>query len=327
MRIGHRALPEGFRVGHDTDAQGLTGCTVIVLDDDEGATGAGDVRGGGPGTREFDLLAPAARAPGVHALLFTGGSAFGLAAADGVTAALEADGRGYPTPWANVPLVPAAVVYDLALGSAAARPDAAAGARALRAARSTVVRGSVGAGSGCTVGKLLGPEGWTRGGLGSATTRVGAVTIAALAVVNAFGEVLGEDGEVLAGVWRRGRYRRTVELIADGTPVLGSVRESTTLVAVCTDAALTKLEAWTVARAASAGVARAVEPAATAVDGDIAVCLASGRRGPGDSFALAALGAHLVAAAIRDAVRQATPAPGCPTARERAARHTRRAWT
>ncbi|HEX4110730.1 MAG TPA: P1 family peptidase [Solirubrobacteraceae bacterium] len=318
LAINHRTLPEGFRVGHDTDPHGLTGCTVIVLDEDAGASAAGEVRGAAPGTREFDLLSPASTTAGVQALLFTGGSAFGLRAAEGVVATLLEAGRGHPTPVGPVPLVPAVVVFDLPLGSAQARPDADAGARALRAAGRTVARGSVGAGTGCTVGKLLGPRGWTRGGLGYAAARAGAITVGALAVVNALGEVLGEHGEVLAGVFSRGRYRRSVELLAGGSALTPGAREATTLVAVVTDASLTKVQAWAVARAASAGLAQAVTPTATAFDGDVAVCLASGRREPGEPFVIGALAGHLVAAAIRDGVRQATSAPGCPSAADRA---------
>jgi L-aminopeptidase/D-esterase-like protein len=318
MRIGHRHLPSGFLVGHHSDPVGLTGCTVIALEPEADATAvaSAEVRGGGPGTRESDLLSPASNARGVHALLLTGGSAFGLAAADGVVRELEARGRGYPTGAALVPLVPAAVVYDLAIGDSTARPDAAAGARALRSASRRVQRGSVGAGTGCTVGKALGPEGWTRGGLGYASARTGRATIGAFAVVNAFGEVLAEDATVLAGAWRRGGYRRTVDLLTAGHVPSFSARESTTLVAVCTDATLTKTEAWLVARATMSGMARALDPAATAVDGDVAFCLSSGRE-PADPLALGALAAHVAAAAIRDGVRSASPAPGCPTAAER----------
>jgi len=311
------ALPEGILVGHWTDREAWTGCTAILAP--EGAVAAGEVRGGGPGTRESELLTPAASTPGVQAVLFTGGSAFGLAAADGVVAHLAERGLGYPTPAGVVPLVPAAVVYDLALGDGAVRPDAAAGRAAAAAAGTVVERGSVGAGTGATVGKLLGLEAWTKGGLGLASERLGEATVAALAVVNAFGEVLGERGEVLAGPWEDGGYRRTVALLQAGrAPRRPEGREATTLVCVMTDARLSKTEAWLVARAAGAGVARAVDPAATAVDGDLAVCLATGRV-PVEPIGLSAVAAHAVAAAIRDAVREATSAPGCPSAADRAA--------
>jgi L-aminopeptidase/D-esterase-like protein len=304
------ALPPGFLVGHWSDREGWTGCTVVLAPED--GVSAAEVRGGGPGTREGDLLGPASAAAGAQAVLLSGGSAFGLAAADGVVRYLEERQIGFRTRAAVVPLVAGAVVYDLALVSAAARPDATTGYAACEAAGTTVERGSVGAGTGCTVGKLLGPAGWTKGGLGLASVVLaGGATIAALAVVNAFGEVLAEDGSVLAGVRRQGRYVRTADLLQQGIRPERPWRESTTLVCVLTDARLTKTEAWLVARSASAGVARAVAPSATSVDGDVAYCLAAGRA-DADPLAVSALAAEVVAAAIRDGVRSATGAPGCP---------------
>ena len=267
-------LPDGFRVGHHTDARGLTGCTVVLPP--PGGVGACEVRGGGPATRESDLLSPAAGTPGVHAVLLTGGSAFGLAAAEGAVAWLAERGVGHPTPAALVPLVPAAVVYDLMLGDGAARPGAAAGYAACAAASSEVPRGSVGAGTGYTVGKLRGPGSWTRGGLGLARAEVGDAVVVALAVVNAFGDVLAEDGSVLAGVWEGSAYTRSVDLLRRGEVPPPRPGEATTLVCLMTDAALTKTQAWLVARAAGAGVARAVDPVATERDGDVVYCLAAG---------------------------------------------------
>jgi L-aminopeptidase/D-esterase-like protein len=308
------ALPAGFAVGHWTDREGWTGCTVVL--GPETGVAAAEVRGGGPGTRETDLLGPASAVPGAQAVVLAGGSAFGLAAADGVARYLEERRVGFRTRAAIVPLVAAAVVYDLALGDAAARPDAAAGYAACEAAAARIERGSVGAGTGCTVGKLLGPAGWTKGGIGFAGGELAdGATVAALAVVNAFGEVLAEDGSVLAGVRREGGYVRTAELLRHGSRPDRPWRESTTLVCVLTDARLTKTEAWLVARSASGGVARAVSPSATAFDGDVAYCLAAGRV-DADPFAVSVVAAEVVAAAIRDGVRSATAAPGCPAAAE-----------
>jgi L-aminopeptidase/D-esterase-like protein len=178
----------------------------------------------------------------------------------------------------------------------------------------------VGAGTGCTVGKLLGPQAWTKGGLGFAgRTLEGGGTVSALAVVNAFGDVLAEDGSVLAGVWEDCAYRRTVDLLARGESPYRPWREATTLVCVLTDAALTKSEAWAVARATNAGIARAVDPSATAVDGDVAYCVATGRV-ESDALVVSALAAETTTRAIRDAVRTATGAPGCPAAHERPGR-------
>jgi L-aminopeptidase/D-esterase-like protein len=305
-------LPEGFRVGHHTDRERWTGCTAILPPPD--AVASCEVRGGGPGTRETDLLSPASNAPGMHGLLLTGGSALGLSAAAGVVRWLEERDIGTPTPVARVPLVPAAVVYDLYLGRPEPpEPDDAYAA--CEAAGTAFQRGSVGAGTGCTVGKLLGPAGWTKGGVGAAATRLGDAVIAAVAVANPFGDVVGADGAVAAGVWRDGAYVRTSELLAEGVAA-PPPRESTTLVAVLTDAALTKTQAWLVARAATGGVSRAVQPSATAVDGDVVYVMAS-RRVPAQPFGVSALAADVAAAAIRDAVECATGAPGCPAATDR----------
>lgn len=308
-------LPDGVRVGNWTDAVGLTGCTVVLAP--EGSIAACEVRGGGPGTRESDLLTPAASPPGANAIVLAGGSAFGLAAADGVVRWLAEREIGFMTRAGLVPLVAGAVVFDLALGDAEARPGPDAGYAACEAAGREVERGNVGAGTGCTVGKLLGPDAWTKGGLGFAgRTLAGGGKVAALAIVNAFGEILAEDGSVLAGPWRDGAYRRTVDLLAAGESSLRPWRESTTLVCVLTDTALTKTQAWLVARATSAGVARAVDPAATAVDGDVVYCISTGRVKV-DPLTVSAVAATVTAEAIRDGVRRAEGAGGCPSAADR----------
>jgi L-aminopeptidase/D-esterase-like protein len=314
--MGHaHPLPTGFRAGHWTDPEGATGCTVILPP--PGAVAAGEVRGGGPGTRESDQLSPASHAPGVQAAVLTGGSAFGLHAADGVATWLEEHGVGHETLVGVVPLVFAAVVFDLPLGDPTARPDAAAGRAACESASDAVERGTVGVGTGCTVGKVLGHEAWTKSGFGAASLRADDATVCALAAVNAVGEVVGEDGEVLAGVWRDGGYQPTSELLRAGELPPLTAGEATTLVCVLTDAAVSKLEAWKVARAATSGVARAVVPSATAFDGDLVACLAGGEA-EANPLVLEATAADATAAAIRDAVRQATSLAGCPSAAERA---------
>lgn len=301
-------LPEGVTVGHWTDREGWTGCTAVLAP--PGTVSAGEVRGGGPGTREFYLLSPATSTPGAHAFLLSGGSAFGLAAADGVVAWHDERGLGFETPAGKVPLVSGAVVYDLALGDSRARPGPDAGYAACEAAGSTFERGNVGAGTGCTAGKLDGEAGWTKTGLGAATTRVGEATLTAIAVVNPFGDVLAADGSMLAGLWRDGRPAPTVPALRE---VVGPqpTGQATTLVCLVTDARLTKTEAWIASRSASAGVARALSPAATAVDGDLVACLSTGDVET-DPFMLSVFAAEVAAEAIRDGARQATGTPGAP---------------
>src|SRR4051794_26800432 len=311
------SLPEGFAVGHWTDPGGMTGCTVVIAP--PGTRGSVEIRGGGTGTREVEGLAPLANAEGPTAVLLTGGSAFGLAAADGAIRWLEERGLGRPSPVGPIPLVSTAVVFDLAAGEPARRPGPDAGYAACAAAAGGVpARGAVGAGAGAAVGKVRGREHATRSGAGYAATRLqGGETVAALAVANAVGDVLDEDGRVLGGPHGEGgELLRTVDLVRDMPQLpLPPVREgeSTTLVCVCTDAAIDKRGCGIVARIAGAGIARAVDPAFTPFDGDVAFCLASGAGappapGPEASWSLTVLGtaaATVTAQAIRDAVRQA----------------------
>jgi L-aminopeptidase/D-esterase-like protein len=307
------APPHGFAIGHWTDVQGATGCSVVIPP--SGSRGGVDVRGGGPGTRETDVIGPLAGTSEVTAVLLSGGSAFGLAAADGVTRWLEENGRGYETPAGLVPIVPAAVVYDLAEGDAGARPGPDAGYAACAAATAAVPeRGRVGAGTGAAVGKIRGREHSAAAGVGYAAALSGRrETVAALAVVNAFGDVIGDDGRVLAGPrGEEGETLSTAELIAamEGPPDWAGLEErNTTLVCVMTDATLDKAACARVARMASGGVARAVDPVHSDVDGDVAFCLSSGG-GATDRFAPISIGtiaATVTAAAIRDAVARGDP--------------------
>ena len=249
----------------------------------------------------------------------TGGSAFGLAAADGVSRWLEERGYGRPTPTGVVPLVSAAVIFDLAEGDAAARPGPDQGYAACEAAGSGVPeRGAVGAGAGAAVGKVLGRERATRAGIGYAAAALdGGTTVAALAVVNAAGDVISSRGEVIGGPRADGgEALRSSELIPEmGEPPYWAMRpgENTTLVCVCTDASLDKRGCGVVARMATAGVARAIDPVFSPVDGDVVFCLASGEGppappSPAASWLLTVLGtaaANVTAEAIRDSVRAA----------------------
>jgi L-aminopeptidase/D-esterase-like protein len=307
-------LPEGFTVGHWTDAEARSGCTVVIPP--VGTRGGVDVRGGGTGTRELESLSPLANAEGPTAVLLTGGSAFGLAAADGVMRWLEQRGLGRPTPVSVIPLVPTAVIFDLALGEPGSRPGPDQGYAACEAATPGVPdRGRVGAGAGAMVGKALGRERATQAGVGYAAARLaGGETVAAIAIANGSGDVIADDGTVIGGPHgEHGELLRSSELIPDmpGAPWTLRPGESTTLACICTDAALDKRGCAIIARIASGGIARAVNPAFTPVDGDVVFCLSSGPApfpapGPATTWALTALGtvaATVTAEAIRDAVR------------------------
>jgi L-aminopeptidase/D-esterase-like protein len=303
--------PDGFSVGHWTDAEGSTGCTVVIAPRE--SRGGVDVRGGGPATRETDVIGPLAGTSHLTAVVLAGGSAHGLSAADGAMRWLEERGRGYSTPGGLVPIVPAAAVYDLAEGDAGARPGAEAGYEACEAARGGVPeRGKLGAGTGAAVGKILGREHSAASGVGYAAARSGrGETVAALAVVNAFGDVIGADGAVLAGPrGEGGEMRSTARLIAEMEAPpdwTGFAERNTTLVCVMTNAGLDKPACTRVARMASAGVARAVDPVHSDVDGDVAFCVASGppTQDRFTSIAIGTIAATVTAAAIREAVARA----------------------
>lgn len=311
----------GVRVGHWTDARAGTGCTVVIPP--PGTVAAAEVRGGGPATRETELLAPLASVPAVTALLLTGGSAFGLDAAAGVVRWCEERGLGHETGVARVPIVPAACIFDLGITGNARRPGADEGYRACEdAAEGAHAVGSVGAGTGATVGKLKGRDGWCKGGLGAGgrTLHDGAA-VAALAVVNAWGDVLDERGTVLAGAFDPSQgFVRASERVVDSPPEHPRLAApgSTTLVCVVTDGRLSRAEAGVVARMAHAGMARAVSPAHTPLDGDAVFCLSTGAR-HASAFAVGVAAAEATADAIRDAVRRATSVRGVPTGADRAA--------
>lgn len=317
----------GVLAGHATHTEAGTGCTVVLVPG--GAVASVDVRGGGPGTRDTDILSPLASVDEIHGVVLTGGSAFGLAAADGVTAFLEERGYGYRTPFGLVPLVPAAVIYDLGLGHSHVRPRPEDGYRAAAAAAEELEEGSVGVGAGATVGKILGPESWMKGGFAiSSRTLANEVTVSALTVVNAFGDVLAEDGSVLAGA----RLPSGGGEVGEGPRAVGGLRfldtsahlrtledhprfssraEHTTLSIVVTDGRLDKTECAQVARMAHDGLARAISPVHTPVDGDAVFVLSVGDR-RSSVFQVGATAADTVSASIRRAVRLAEGRPGIP---------------
>lgn len=312
------SLPDDFLVGHWTDREAATGCTVILAPA-AGAVASGDVRGGGPATRQTDPLHPLANARAAHAVLLTGGSAFGLAAADGVARWLEERGRGFETPGGVVPLVPAAVVYDLLTGDPGRRPGPEEGYAACDAAGAGFELGSVGAGAGVAVGKLYGRPSSVKSGIGIASQRLPqGPLLSVLAVVNAFGDVLDSDGSVLAGTrGEDGSFVRTTNVIREQPFELpyrpGESVENTTLVCVITDAELTKVGCGIVAKMAQSGMARAVDPVHSAVDGDVVFSLASGRQAAVDPLIVGVVGAALTAEAIRDACRRAQSLGGIPS--------------
>lgn len=313
------AVP-GIRAGHWTHPSGSTGCTVVLAP--AGAVAGVDVRGGGPGTRETDLLRPEMSVDVVQGILLAGGSAFGLAAADGVMRHCEERGLGFAAAGSVVPIVPAAILFDLALGDPGARPTAESGYLAAEGATSDPLdHGSVGVGAGATVGKLFGMERAMRGGLGSASIELpGGLVVGALAAVNALGDVVDpETGRLVAGA--RG---------ADGHGFAGSLgrlrsgcwdltsgaRGNTTLAVVAANVDWTKAQAAKVAQMAHDGIALAVRPAHMPLDGDTAFALGTGGR-PADAAltgAVGALAADLLAQAIVAGVRAAKAGFGLPAA-------------
>lgn len=304
----------GIRVGHDTNLEAGTGCTVILCD--PSATGGVDVRGGAPATRETDLLRPMHMVDQVHAILLTGGSAFGLDAATGVMRYLEEQGRGYDVGVVRVPIVPAAAIFDLGFGSATIRPDAMSGYRACQVATADeVIQGNAGAGTGATVGKMLGPAFLMKGGLGSASmelpdgTRVGA-----LVAVNAFGDILDpQTQQVVAGTRSPGGNGFFA------TSPFGN----TTIAVIATDASLTKEETNKIAQMAHNGMAQTIRPAHTMFDGDTVFALALGPRSQSrpdptqaavQASTIGAAAATTLARAIVKAVQKATTLHGVPAA-------------
>lgn len=310
----------GALIGHWTDAEAGTGCTVVVPP--PGAVGAIDVRGGGASTREGALLEPVSNVPGPTALLLTGGSALGLDAAAGVTRWCLERGLGHDVSVATVPIVASAVIFDLGVTGGARVPGPDDAYAACEAAREAApAQGCVGAGTGATVGKYFGRGGWCKGGLGWAEVGTfDGARVGALVVVNAFGDVLDERGDVLAGAWEDGvGFVGTSPWSLRRPPAHPRIAPSnTTLACVITDAALTPVEAAHVARAASAGVCRAVSPVNTSLDGDVSFALATGRR-PAAAIGCALAAATATERAVRSAVRHAVTLRGVPTAAMRRA--------
>lgn len=314
----------GIKVGHASMPGRPTGCTVVLAA--AGTVGGVDVRGSAPGTRETDLLNPVNLVDQVDAVVLTGGSAFGLDAASGVVRYLDEHGVGFATEYGRVPIVPAAVLFDLGVGDPKIRPTADCGYRAAGAASAgPVAEGNVGAGSGATIGKLAGASRAMRGGLGTAAiTTPGGLVVAALVAVNAAGDVIDPStGQVVAGVRTPdGKGLADVRrLIRSGALVpTASIGKNTTIAVVATNASLTKAQATKMAQMAQDGLARTISPSHTMFDGDTIFALATGSlQGAPDMTTVGALAADAVAEAVLRAVRAAKGIPGYPSAADLAA--------
>jgi L-aminopeptidase/D-esterase-like protein len=307
----------GIRVGHVTHGEAATGCTVILCP--PGTKASGEVRGGWAAVREECILSPLNSSPHVNAILLTGGSTFGLAAADGVVRWIEEHG-GHDGVHDFVPQVPAAVIYDLRVGSSTVRPTAADGYAACEnAVPGPYAVGSVGAGTGATVGKWYDRQGAMKGGLGTASLRLsGSIVVAALAVVNSLGDVYDRDGALLAGVRRvLPTAPSFVEFYSRHPryPERTDATTGTTLVVVATNARLNKTDLAILSRAAHSGLPRAINPVYMAHDGDTLFALATGVE-EASVQALGPLAAEVVADSIRQAVREATSLAGVPALRD-----------
>lgn len=325
----HNAITDvpGILVGQVQDLEALTGCSVVLCK--EGAVGGVDQRGGAPGTRETDLLRPMHLVQKVHAVLLSGGSAFGLDAAGGVMRYLEEAGIGFKTGAANVPIVPAAILYDLGLGDPKIRPDAEMGYQAcLAATDDPPAEGNAGAGTGASVGFILGPAGAMKSGIGTASRDLGGgAVVGALVAVNTFGDVIDPlNGEIVAGVRPAkvgpitlggdGLFADTMEVMKGmvGKTALGfAARANTVIGVVATNARLDKEEANKVAEMAHDGLARTIRPAHTMLDGDTLFALSTGKARV-DVNIVGAFAAEAVAEAILRGVRAAEAAGGLPSA-------------
>ncbi|MBW1709942.1 MAG: P1 family peptidase [Deltaproteobacteria bacterium] len=304
----------GIRVGHVTDQANRTGCTAILCP--EGAAAGMELRGMAPGSRETNLFDPLTRTEEIHGILLTGGSAFGLAAASGAARWLAENGYGLVTTCGRVPLVPAAVIYDLFFNQSFGLPDETMGYKAASlASTDPVEQGCVGAGTGATAGKMAGIDRAMKTGLGSAGYKAGGIKVAALAVANPVGDVVDpETNEILAGV--RGPDGKaisgTMNAIWAGKGLLAPPASNTVLGVVATESKLTKVQAARAARMAACGFARAVRPASTLSDGDMVFVLATGKGPSADENVIGALGAEALAQAIAAAARTASGIPGVP---------------
>jgi L-aminopeptidase/D-esterase-like protein len=304
----------GIRVGHASDYEALTGCSAVIFD--HGAVAGVSIGGSATGTEELDVLNPLHLTPQIHAICLSGGSAFGLEAASGVRNYLEKQGVGFPTGAARVPLVPAAILYDLGIGRSDVRPGRELGAAAAAAATSAPVReGCVGAGTGATVGKLQGMKRAMKAGMGGYTVGLpGGVMVAALTAVNAFGDVMDAQTHTIVAGCRKAddsrEFANTTELVKTRPPVT-SGQTNTSLVVVATNARLTKVQATKLAQLAQHGLVRTISPVHTIHDGDVVFAASAGDKAA-DFTALGVAAAEAVAEAVIRAARFAWTLGGVP---------------
>lgn len=306
----------GVKVGHFTDSRRPTGCTVVLTE--EGATAGVDVRGAAPGTRDTELLNPTNTVQAVHGIMLAGGSAFGLEAAGGAMRYLEEHGIGFDMRVARVPIVPAAILFDLGVGDAKIRPDAEAGYKACKAAAATPpAEGNVGAGAGATVGKLFGMSRAMKSGIGTSCIKLNGIKVGAIVAVNAIGDVFDPaNGKPVAGARTKDGKAlvNSMAAILRGEALPPALEgAATTIGVVATDVVLTKTQASKVAQMAHDGLARTINPVHTAFDGDTIFALATGKSSKTANLTLVgALAAEAVVQAVLRAVRAARGIPGLP---------------
>jgi len=313
--------PAEFKVGHFTDPRRPTGCTAILFEN--GAVAGVDVRGAAPGTRETDLLNPVNTVQQIHAIMLSGGSAFGLDTATGAMRFLEEKGVGFKLGSQTIPIVPAAILYDLNIGDGRIRPDAAAGYAACKAATAgPIAEGSVGAGAGATIGKLFGPKSMMKGGLGTASTAIGdtGITVRAIVAVNAVGDVIDPaTGRIIAGARKPdgSGFLDTMAQLRQGRTGPSPSGRATTVGVVITNAAFEKVQMTKIAQMAHDGLARTINPVHTPMDGDTLFAASTGSmKSTLDHGVVGAVAAEVTAQAVIRAIKEATSVLGIPAWRD-----------
>lgn len=305
MYSGYITDVEGLKVGHSQSMQGVTGCTVIMCTD--GATGGVDVRGGAPGTRETDLFRAENMIDRVHAVVLSGGSAFGLDASSGVMKYLEEQGVGFDVGVTTVPIVASAVIFDLAIGDSSIRPDFNMGYKAAKTASTVENRqGNIGCGMGASVGKIMGPKNAMKSGLGSATIRLEELVVSAIVSVNSFGDIYDyKTNKQIAGVYdyENKKLLNTVGLMTNNIE-LGFSMENTTIGLIGTNAILSKAEANKVSQMAHNGYARSINPVHSMMDGDTVFTMATNMV-KSDVNIIGTLAAEAMSRAITNGILQA----------------------